>query len=99
VEVRRTAFDQIEFIVRDDGPGIDPGVLPTIFEPFVSSKPNGLGIGLAVARRIADSLGGSLSATNLPRRGACFTFRLPPPPAQRLAGVPKRKDVVLAARA
>jgi signal transduction histidine kinase len=97
VEVRRTAFDQVEFIVRDNGPGIDAHVLPAIFEPFVSTKPNGLGIGLAVARRIADSLGGSLSATNLPRRGACFTLRLPPPPAQRRAGASKDQAAVLEA--
>lgn len=77
--LRRCDRDSTELIVRDDGPGIDPSVLPILFQPFVSSKPNGLGIGLAISRRIAESLGGSLTATNAAGGGASFCFRLPGP--------------------
>jgi signal transduction histidine kinase len=79
VELRCCERDSAELIVSDDGPGIEPGVLPILFQPFVSSKPNGLGIGLAISRRIAESLGGSLTATNAAGGGARFTFRLPGP--------------------
>ena len=68
---------QVELRVRDTGPGIAPELLPRVFEPFVSSKETGLGLGLAVSRRIAESHGGNLWVTNPPHGGACFVLRLP----------------------
>jgi glycyl-tRNA synthetase beta chain len=64
--------------VEDDGPGIDPSLLPSLFEPFVSSKPagEGTGLGLAVCRGLVEEHGGSIHAENLDR-GARFTVRLP----------------------
>jgi two-component system sensor histidine kinase HydH len=68
---------QVELWVRDTGPGIAPALLPRLFEPFVSSKATGLGLGLVVSRRIAESHGGNLWVTNPPHGGACFILRLP----------------------
>lgn len=77
MEARPTGNGGVELYVRDSGPGIAPDVLPKVFQTFVSSKETGLGLGLAISKRIAEDHGGSLSAYNLPGRGACFLLRLP----------------------
>jgi two-component system, LuxR family, sensor kinase FixL len=51
---------QARFIVTDNGPGIAPAARDGVFEPFVSGKPTGMGLGLAVSRAIAEAHGGSL---------------------------------------
>jgi two-component system NtrC family sensor kinase len=62
--------------VEDDGPGIAPEAAEGIFHPFFTTKPNGTGLGLAVAKRIVEDHGGSLST--LEREvGAAFQVRLP----------------------
>jgi signal transduction histidine kinase len=67
----------LELYVRDTGPGIAPHILTKVFETFVSSKETGVGLGLPLSRRIAENHGGTLTAYNLPDRGACFLLRLP----------------------
>jgi len=62
--------------VADRGPGL-PDVGDRIFEPFVSTKESGLGLGLSICRRIAEMHGGTLTAANRPGGGAIFTLRLP----------------------
>lgn len=63
--------------VRDDGPGIAPEVRETLFQPFVTTRPGGTGLGLATAQRLALAHGGLLSASDRPGGGAEFVLRLP----------------------
>ena len=63
--------------VADHGPGISEGGLEQVFEAFSSSKPLGLGVGLAICRRLIEAHGGSLRAAHRPGGGALFEFTLP----------------------
>jgi signal transduction histidine kinase len=76
IELVGAPGDQAELRVRDTGPGIPADLLPRLFDPFVSTKETGIGLGLAVSHRIAERHGGSLSAVNLANSGACFVLRL-----------------------
>jgi PAS domain S-box-containing protein len=63
--------------VIDSGPGIPPDVLSRLFDPFVTTKSHGLGLGLKVCRTIIESHGGQITGGNNPGRGATFAFTLP----------------------
>jgi PAS domain S-box-containing protein len=63
--------------VRDEGPGIEPGKLNEIFDPFYSSKSFGRGLGLSVALGTVKAHGGALTVTTLPGHGASFGVYLP----------------------
>src|SRR5271157_70195 len=69
--------DQVLLSVADTGPGIDPKVLPRIFEPFVTNKETGTGLGLAISYDIIRQHGGAISAENNPQGGALFKVWLP----------------------
>jgi signal transduction histidine kinase len=75
--IEQTAQDFVELRVSDTGPGIPVELLPRLFDPFISTKETGIGLGLAVSFRIAENHGGKLSAENLPEGGARFIVRLP----------------------
>jgi signal transduction histidine kinase len=63
--------------VRDTGPGIAPRIRERLFEPFVSSKETGLGLGLSISRRLVEAHGGTIFGENAPGGGALFAFTLP----------------------
>lgn len=87
VEVEPAGPDAVRFVVRDDGPGVDPAVLPRLFEPYASTKQGGTGLGLAIAQRIAVEHGGAIAYARGPQGGAVFRVILPrrgpqePPPS------------------
>jgi PAS domain S-box-containing protein len=62
--------------VRDSGPGLDPQTVDRLFEPFYTSKPEGLGMGLTISRSIIEAHGGRLWAKANAPRGAVFQFTL-----------------------
>jgi signal transduction histidine kinase len=64
------------FRVRDNGPGVPPQILSRLFDPFVTGKPSGVGIGLALSRKIARAHGGDL-VLEAPGPGASFLLTLP----------------------
>lgn len=76
--VTENGRDQNIVAVEDSGPGIDPEKLDRIFDVFVTSKAQGMGLGLAICRMIIDRHGGQLSAwSDKKRGGALFQFTLP----------------------
>ncbi len=78
VTVTTTARDgRVELTVRDNGPGIAPDVAERIFQPFVSTKPKGMGMGLAICRSIAEAHAGRLFAQATSERGATMVLSLP----------------------
>ena len=77
VALRVCPGNEAEVSVEDTGHGIAPEVFERMFDPFHTTKPDGLGMGLAISRRIAEAHGGRLAAENRPEGGAVFTFVVP----------------------
>ena len=71
------ADDTVELSLADRGTGIPPEEMQHIFEPFVTSKPDGLGLGLSICRSIVTAHDGRLWADNNVDGGATFHLRLP----------------------
>jgi two-component system sensor kinase FixL len=63
--------------VTDSGPGIAPEVQDRLFQPFVSTKSNGMGVGLSICRTIIEAHGGRIWGQDNPQGGATFAFTLP----------------------
>jgi len=80
VVVVRSAPDGAQGVlvaVGDSGPGLDPQQLDRLFDAFYTTKPHGLGLGLAISRRIIEAHGGRLWATANVPRGAVVQFTVP----------------------
>jgi len=69
--------DGVRIGVRDTGPGLSAENLQRLFEPFYTTKPNGMGMGLSICRSIIEDHGGRLWATGLHPHGALFQFTIP----------------------
>lgn len=107
VEVRQIG-DRITVAVHDNGPGIEAERLEGLFQPFCRLSPQEdrpdadgqavLGVGLAVARRLAQAMSGSLTAASTPGEGASFTLDLPIAPASLASAVsgPAQDDTTIA---
>jgi PAS domain S-box-containing protein len=74
---RRGAGDSVEVAVRDTGPGLPPRDAGDVFDPFVTTKPHGLGMGLAITRSIVDAHGGRIWVERTSSLGTTFVFSLP----------------------
>lgn len=68
---------EYQFSVSDNGPGISAEALPRLFEPFYTTRPQGMGLGLALCETLAGAMDGRITPRNLDPAGACFTLRLP----------------------
>ena len=78
VEIRASvAGDIVRIAVDDNGAGISPSVRDDLFKAFVTSKPDGMGVGLAVSRSLAEACGGGLALGASQLGGACFVLSLP----------------------
>ncbi len=77
VRAQHRANIELEVAVIDSGPGIAPERLDSVFKPFFTTKPGGLGIGLSITRMIVEAHGGLIWAENNAGTGANFRFTLP----------------------
>ncbi|MFN8011275.1 MAG: ATP-binding protein [Holophagaceae bacterium] len=99
----RRSGDRVAVTVEDTGPGIPPDLLARLFQPFQQAeggfgRAGGSGLGLAICRQLAELMGGSIEAANLPGGGCRFTLTVPLPDAGPEAGSrPPRPLRILAA--
>jgi signal transduction histidine kinase len=75
--------DAITVAVQDSGPGIDPKKIEGIFGAFFTTKPDGMGLGLAICRMIIEHHGGQLTASSDGKNGSLFQFDLPIGPTEK----------------
>jgi len=78
VTLKTRGFDETaEISVIDRGPGIDPKIRENIFNPFFTTKPEGVGLGLAIVSKIVDEHGGRMAVESEPGKGSVFRVYLP----------------------
>ncbi len=85
----RPTDDSVEVSVIDRGAGIDPKYRESIFNPFFTTKPEGVGLGLAIVSKIVDEHGGKMAVESEPGKGSVFRVYLPLRPRR---GAPESKE-------
>jgi two-component system sensor kinase FixL len=87
--------DTVEIAVADTGPGLAPEAAGRLFEPFVSTKPGGMGVGLSICRTIVEAHSGRIWAEPNPGGGTVFRFTLPTaPPLEAGARYPQARGLL-----
>jgi len=77
IDTERKVTDGVLVSIRDTGPGLDPGDVERVFDAFYTTKPTGLGMGLAICRSMVEAHGGRMWASPNEAGGAVFQFNLP----------------------
>jgi C4-dicarboxylate-specific signal transduction histidine kinase len=77
IQTHCEAGQEVHVVIHDAGPGIPPAQLSRLFEPFVTTKVHGMGMGLVISRTIIETHSGRLWAVNNPEGGATFHITLP----------------------
>lgn len=77
VRISRLPGDLVAIAVSDTGPGIAEDIAPQLFQPFITSKPGGMGVGLSISKRIIEAHGGEIKVQRSALGGAEFVFTLP----------------------
>jgi two-component system sensor kinase FixL len=86
VGAKPAADDMVEVYVSDTGPGISPEAAQQLFQPFMTTKAQGMGIGLSISRTIIEAHGGRIWVEPNPKGGAIFRFTLPGVREEELKG-------------
>ena len=81
ITTRQIELNDLYVGVQDTGPGLSPETLSRVFEPFYTTKPNGMGMGLTICRSIVEAHGGRLWVSACQPRGALFQFAIPTRPS------------------
>ncbi len=76
VSTRQVGFETAEIAIQDTGPGIAPEIADKLFQPFMTTKPHGMGVGLSISRTIVEAHGGRLWAEPNPGGGTIFRLTL-----------------------
>jgi signal transduction histidine kinase len=77
ITLQAEADEQLEIVVADNGAGIPPDVLPRVFEPFVTTRSEGNGLGLPLVKTIVDAHGGEVRVESKAGEGSRFIVTLP----------------------
>ena len=86
VATESSSRGMVEIRIADTGPGLSPAIRSKLFEPFVTTKAGGLGVGLSICRVIVEAHSGRLWAEDNPGGGTVFCFTLPEQPLDRVEG-------------
>ncbi|MBD3188162.1 hypothetical protein GF325_15100, partial [Candidatus Bathyarchaeota archaeon] len=77
IAIENTGINEVKLAISDDGPGIPDDIVDRIFEPLVTTKHRGLGLGLPISKEIIEHHGGTIDLTSTGPQGTTFTINLP----------------------